>query len=446
MNIHRKTIVSFSGLAALFVTSALLPAQAEPPKISVGGYFTQSINLVDADHRPDNETDDVEDEVLAQNAEIHFKGSTKLRSGTEIGFRVELEAESPGEDGDQIDEHYLYLKGDFGKLIMGAENGVGHLMQVRAPRFVPGLKFFDNSLTEDAIEKAYDLSLDADDAIEDAHMSTKLEHISGDANKLSYMTPRVGGLQLGLSFTPNNEDKNGGENNAVDVSEGKQTDIVEMAMQYSGRRGGVSYKLGYSTVEGETEGTGMENEMDPKSSSVGLQVNFGKYQFGGNQSKYENLDTVDDKYTDSETVETVSYGLKYKLNNRTHLGIGFTDGEETHRPFSSTYVSGLGDDDEIGGTSGNTDETSTLTSMSAKTSYEEMTIGGGTKLGDGVFLGLYYTMSEAKHQTISGGAVTAPVAVGDDDDPDTVGSVTPFEVADTDAEVSMLGMTLTLKF
>ena len=88
----------------------------------------------------------------------------------------------------------------------------------------------------------------------------------------------------------------------------------------------------------------------------------------------------------------------------------------------------------------------TITSIPAKTNYEEITIGGGTKLGDGVFLGLYYTMSEAKHQTISGGAVTAPVAVGDDDDPDTVGSVTPFEVADTDAEVSMLGMTLTLKF
>lgn len=439
MNIHRKTIASFSGLAAFFVTSALLPAQAEPPKLSVGGYFTQSINLLDADHRPGDSTADVEDEVLAQNAEIHFKGSTKLRSGTEIGFRVELEAESAG---DQIDEHYLYLKGDFGKLIMGAENGVGHLMQVRAPSFVPGLKFFDNSITDDAIEKAYDLSLNASDAIEDAHMSTKLEHISGDANKLSYMTPRVGGLQLGLSFTPNNEDKNGGENNAVDVSEAKQTDIVEMALQYTGRRGGVSYKLGYSTVEGETEGAGL----DPESSSVGLQVKVGKYQFGGNQSKYENLGTVDGKYTDSESIETTSYGLKYKLNNRTHLGIGFTDGEETHRPFSSTYVSDLGDDDEIGGSSDDADEMRTITSIPAKTNYEEITIGGGTKLGDGVFLGLYYTMSEAKHQTVSGGAITAPVAVGDDEDPDTVGSVTPFEVADTDAEVSMLGMTLTLKF
>lgn len=377
MNIHRKTIASFSGLAALFVTSALLPAQAEPPKLSVGGYFTQSINLLDADHAPGDTTADVEDEVLAQNAEIHFKGSTKLRSGTEIGFRVELEAEATGEGGDQIDEHYLYLKGDFGKLIMGAENGVGHLMQVRAPSFVPGLKFFDNSITDDAIEKAYDLSLDASNAIEDAHMSTKLEHISGDANKLSYMTPRVGGLQLGLSFTPNNEDKNGGENNAVDVSEAKQTDIVEMALQYTGRRGGVSYKLGYSTVEGETEGA----DLDPESSSVGLQVKVGKYQFGGNQSKYENLGTVErEKYADSESVETVSYGLKYKLNNRTHLGIGFTEGEETH------LSNGL------------------------KTTYEEMMIGGGTKLGDGVSVGYYYTETEAQHG-IGANSETADVSL-----------------------------------
>ncbi|MGC6535255.1 MAG: porin, partial [Parvibaculales bacterium] len=174
----------------------LTAAQAMPiVGLSVGGQFTQSVNIVDADNGRDNDgrTITVEDEVLAQNAEIHFKGKTTLPSGTEFGFRVELEAESAT---DQIDEHYLCVKGDFGKLILGAENGVGHLMQVRAPRFVPGLKAYDNSLTDAAIEKAYDIVLESN-AIEDAHMSTKLEHISGDANKLSYMTPRVGGLQLG---------------------------------------------------------------------------------------------------------------------------------------------------------------------------------------------------------------------------------------------------------
>ena len=49
-------------------------------------------------------------------------------------------------------------KSDYGKLILGAENGVGHLMQVRAPGFVPGLKMFDNSLTDEALEDAYDLA------------------------------------------------------------------------------------------------------------------------------------------------------------------------------------------------------------------------------------------------------------------------------------------------
>jgi hypothetical protein len=158
-------------------------ASAEPMDITIGGYFTQTVQFLDA---PNREAIEIEDEPFAQDAEIHFKGKTNLANGSEIGFRVELEA---AKSDDQIDEHYLYLKGDWGKSILGAENGVGHLMQVRPLRFVPGLKMFDNSVTEDAFEKAYDVLLDnngvnsnkvpEDDVsiIDDAHMSTKLEHI-----------------------------------------------------------------------------------------------------------------------------------------------------------------------------------------------------------------------------------------------------------------------------
>ena len=384
-----KTAIMTGGLL-LSTALPLTAAQAMPVVgLSVGGQFTQSVNIVDADNGRnadgDTTTDTLEDEVLAQNAEIHFKGKTSLPSGTEFGFRVELEAESR-DDGDQIDEHYLYVKGDFGKLILGAENGVGHLMQVRAPRFVPGLKAYDNSLTDAAIEKAYDIVLERN-AIEDAHMSTKLEHISGDANKISYMTPKVGGLQVGVSFTPNNENRNGGENNAANVADAEQTDILELALRYSGKIGGVGYRFGYSSVEGETEGGGA-NEQDPESTSVGLQLSLGKYVFGGNMSEYENLGEVDDNYADSESIETVNYALKYRLNKTTDLGISFTDGEETHTDNSVT-------------------------------SYEEMMIGGGRKIAPGIRLGYYYTMTEATHGS------------GNDR---------------KDSEVKLAGVTLDLKF
>ena len=171
----------------------------------MGGFFVQSVAAVDAD----SATGNLEDEGFVQNGEIHFKGKAMLDNGTEIGLNIQLEAET---SSDQIDEHYVYAKGDWGKLIVGAENGVAHLGEVTAPGFVAGLKMHNNSLTDAVIEKAYDAALGAN-TIEDANMSTKIEHISSDANKVSYFTPRLNGLQLGVSFAPNNDDADGGESN-----------------------------------------------------------------------------------------------------------------------------------------------------------------------------------------------------------------------------------------
>lgn len=446
-------IASTFTISAAALAFAAMPtgfAAGEPLDITIGGYYTQSVQLVDA---PNRDGVEIEDEVIAQDAEIHFKGKTMLDNGTELGIRVELEASN---SEDQIDEHYVYLKGDWGKMILGAENGVGHLMQVRPPRFVPGLKMFNNSVTDDVFEDAYDVLLE-ENAIEDAHMSTKLEHISGDANKLSFLTPRVGGLQLGVSYAPNNADKYGGENNAGHTSgtggtnddddQANQEDIIELGVSLKGAVRDMGYKLSYTTVEGDTVA---HDAVKPRSTSVGLALQYGNWLLGGNQSTYEDLHEVDPTaYAQSEKIETVSYALKYKMGD-SHFGIGFTEGEETHRQLpSAEYVRSLGDDENIGGDDDDEDVTDHNLSPRAITEYEEITIGGGRKLADGVSLGFYYTISEASHQTISGGqTVTEPQADADDDEDvaDTPGSVDDFVVTQNSDEVNSLGITLVFRF
>jgi predicted porin len=461
-------IVSIFTIGAATALCAISPALANPMDFTVGGYFTQSVQLVDID---DCDGQSFEDEVLAQDAEIHFKGKTMLNNGTELGIRVELEA---SESDDQIDEHYLYLKGDWGKLILGAENGIGHLMQVRAPRFVPGLKMFDNSITEDVYESAYDGHLEVN-AIEDAHMSTKLEHISGDANKLSYLTPLVGGLQLGASFAPNNANRAGGENNAGASTASTQEDIVELGVSYKGTMRGVGYKFSYTGVEGDTE---TPNRKKPKSTSTGLALSYGDWVFGGNMSEYEDISEVyEDSEADdatpylinrsvtttdeddidwsdsSQSIETSNYALKYKMGD-SHIGIGFTESEENRPIIGISIAEGgtLGSDNEIGGTTSSTRDGPTSKSFTGrlKTSYEEMMIGYGTKLSPAVSLGLYYSISEAEHETlaVSGGIATDAIAVPGGND--TPGMVTDFGSPDKTkldaSEVSSLGITLNLLF
>lgn len=464
-------IASIFTISAVALAFAAMPtgfAAGEPLDISVGGYYTQSVQLVDAPNRDGN---NIEDEVIAQDAEIHFKGKTVLDNGTELGIRVELEASN---SDDQIDEHYVYLKGDWGKLILGAENGVGHLMQVRPPRFVPGLKMFDNSVTDDVFEDAYDVLLCDDNAdstadrcdeinddgeitrqgdsiIDDAHMSTKLEHISGDANKLSFMTPRVGGLQLGVSYAPNNADKNGGENNAGHTrgtgganDQATQEDIIELGVSLKGTARNIGYKLSYTTVEGDTVA---QDAVKPRSTSIGLALQYGNWLIGGNQSTYEDLHEVDPiAYAQSEKIETVSYAVKYKMGD-SHFGIGFTEGEEyRYEPRSDSFIIDFGDDEEEGGTRDNADVRDTADlGHRPKTSYEELMIGGGTKLSKGISLGYYYTKSEASHETVTG---TPTVIDADtDSDPQVVGRAEgSYATSIKDDEVSAIGVTLSLRF
>ena len=383
-----------SAMTALMLATAPARAESKPDGLSVGGYFTQSLNLVSID---DSEGHTFEDEVLTQNAEIHFTARKRLNNGLKVAAHIQLEGAT---ESDQIDEHFISLSADWGKLIIGAENGVGHLMQVRAPSFVPGLKMYDNSLTDEGIERAYSeifrIPVDANDAekglrhiIEDAHMSTKLEHISDDANKLTFITPKVGGLQFGLSYTPNNDDRGGSVDNLI-ASAGDddlQEDIIEMALTYYGRLGGVKYKCGYSNVEGDTRGTGQ----DPESNSTGLRIAWSDYVFGANLSTYDNLDTLAGGKYSGDKIDTLNYGLRYRRADM-HWGIGFTESEEGRR-----------------GTAGNIAE------------YEEWMIGGGYRIADGVHLGYYYAESEA----------TRPNAASDET---------------RSGDIATLGMTLDLRF
>ena len=67
-----------SALGALMLATAPARAESEPDGLSVGGYFTQSLNFVFID---DSQGHTFEDEVLTQNAEIHFTARKRLDNG-----------------------------------------------------------------------------------------------------------------------------------------------------------------------------------------------------------------------------------------------------------------------------------------------------------------------------------------------------------------------------
>ena len=191
--------------AALAAEAAAQSATRAPPaiRVSVGGYMEQSFgyarNLAGVRVSQARQTGFVPVVIarpnrLAQQAdsEIWFSGRSTLPNGWTVGFVVQLEGNT--QFGDQIDESYLFLQGDFGRVLLGSENDAAYLQHVSAPRAGATWGVLESPVTGWVYTPRF-VSM----------LTTTAPLTTGDDQKLTYFTPRWAGIQLGASLTPNDK-------------------------------------------------------------------------------------------------------------------------------------------------------------------------------------------------------------------------------------------------
>ena len=272
--------------AALFT----VPAVAGPMAVTVGGYYNAVVYSQDVDNT------DTRDVGIHNDAEIIFKGKGKTNNGLEIGFQVQLEAEGSGES-DHIDENYVYVKGDFGKVEIGAENNAPYKQQVAAPK-VFGWKTYDNNFKTWSKASNFDKPL--------------MDGIDSDALKINYYTPKINGFQFAASYTPDTSDKSGDTGLYSDTGSGTAT---AYGIKYSGKVGGMKVKASYGVNELD-EDTGQTEAEDD---AVGLSVSSGSITVGGNFQTVERAGAERD---------ILHYGVEYKLSKASKIGLIIHDQEE----------------------------------------------------------------------------------------------------------------------
>ena len=265
--------------AALFIS----PAVAGPMAVTVGGYYNSVVYSQDVDG---TETRDI---GIHNDAEIIFKGKGKAKNGMEIGFQVQLEAEGSGES-DHIDENYIYVKGDFGKLEIGAENNAAYKQQVMAPKFL-GWKTYDNNFKTWAQVSDFD--------------KPHLDGVESDALKINYYSPKINGFQLSYSLTPDASDTSGDTALYDDSGKGSSTAI---GVKYSGKIGGMKVKASYGINELD-EDAGVAPRED---SAFGLSVSSGDVTVGG---------TSFTKDANGTETNVLHYGIAYKLSKGHTVGL-----------------------------------------------------------------------------------------------------------------------------
>jgi len=316
----KKQLMTTTALvvAGVLVTSGAAFAQkkASRPTITLGGWFEAIVGAVDQDETiADHVAVDVQ-----QDAEIHFKGSAKLDNGIRIRTRVELEGQ---DGGTAIDEAYINVAGGFGQIRIGSEDNAAHLLTT-------------GYLGSWATNVGQNLAFDTGDWIDrpDGHTAGTVNRIDlgdGDSEKITYFTPRIEGLQLGVTYMPA---FNAGVNNQAE----RRTAVHEgYAVGFNYNRKIDKIRVGIAAGYASANPGSGTDQSDPGGVSTGIRIDYGGFRVGFGYSSEWNL--VAETALTATGQEAFDYGIRYKTG-KNHFSAGYAH-------IRSAAVRATAGDDEI---------------------------------------------------------------------------------------------------
>lgn len=226
----KKILLSSAALVGLAFVAA--PAAASEPALQLGvsgyaaayGVYTHIDGL-----------DDYRKFDFRKHSEVYLSGEVALDNGITAGAHFEILADRSDENyGDsRVQESYIYLASNWGRINFGEEDGAAYLLQVAAPSAdsnIDGLRPIISTMGEVTIGYAQDMS--------------------GYTNKFTYITPVFNGFQAGVSYIPHFNswfmmpDDLSGLAPAVTKAAARYENGVELAARYEGSFDAVDVTLG----------------------------------------------------------------------------------------------------------------------------------------------------------------------------------------------------------
>ena len=347
----RKLLLGTTALAA----AATLSANAALADVSISGYYEWKYQSTSSDITANDGT------TFGSDSEIAFKFSNKTDSGLDLGLTVEMY--SDGDEANNTDEASLSIAGGFGKLVLGQNDGVGDNYGV-ASTDLPAEEIYAGVGSDN------DLVL----------VNADINGLSGDANKVSYHIPAMGGLTAGVSF--------------MNSGAAGSADSTEFGARYAMDAGGANVTIGYAT------GTTEASSQDIDSSVIGLKVSSGNITAAVSQSTYEKAAVAAVAGTASTTTaarvapiaavdqadeESIGAAVSFKVNDGLTITAhtAETDDGQTTESYSNagveiayTIASGLTAyinvedyDYKAGNSTNNTDNAGTASKLTIKATF-----------------------------------------------------------------------------
>ncbi len=277
------TTAAAGALACAGVMAAGPASAADMLSVGVGGYMEQWVGYA---NRDDSGADG--GITVQSDSEIYFQGSLEADSGLKFTVHVQLEANNDedkiGDDtpeNTEIDESFARMSGEFGTIEIGQRDPI-HARTHYAAAFGAGV------------------GLNAGDTqkwIPGAYLETAGWTIPGDDLGVIYITPRVNGVQVGVSYHPDstNEDAptrapENNDNAAMAAGINFNHTIGDMSVKVSlghvnvSNPGSLSYNAENSAADSDDMMKGFE---DKTFTNAGLSIGMGAFTF---QASYATRD------------------------------------------------------------------------------------------------------------------------------------------------------------
>ena len=258
-------------------------------------------------------------------AEVHFNGRATLDSGVKIHTRWELEGQNH-HNTDPIDEYFLSVSGSFGQIILGGTEGAAVKMLTGfsgswATGVGESLSFDDSWVPTASVHP------DNFETLRHSRLST------GDGEKISYISPKLGGFQVGVTYEPrfaNNDD-----NNRVNA-EADRHDALHGAASYSGKFGEVGFGGGFGMITAQAANT--DGAQDYKAWIGAARLDFGPARIAAAYKR-----TSDPKTMRGQLVDI---GVRYTAGANSFSLTGMQgkikSNDESHTKVIASYARSLG--------------------------------------------------------------------------------------------------------
>lgn len=253
------------GTSALLSALVLAPVAHADMEVVMGGYVSTQAGFYDNDQANAANRD------FRSKSEIRINAKATADNGLEYGARVDLLTSTDLTQNAR--RTGVFASGNYGRVEFGDLDGASNNLAVLAPTVGVG------QINGSYVNFIPTVSRPAGSVVDTG--GGMIRSVDSDqSTKVTYYTPRISGFQAGVSYAPEADNMDNGEQVQFATNAGNQKDFFELGLNYRN-----TYSSGIRVTAGATydmsdakTGSGRE---DVSAWGLGLRVGYKGFEFGG---------------------------------------------------------------------------------------------------------------------------------------------------------------------